>query len=79
MYSNIESGEESHFLGVDFVLCSQSGNDPQEHLARFGYKLNMKVKSLKNPSNIFGYIHEPCTVIWRVERRVLFLGQFCVM
>jgi hypothetical protein len=62
------------------VLCSQNGNDPQEYLARFGYKLNMKVKIFKkNPSNIFGYIHEPCTVIWRVERRVFFWGQFCVI
>jgi hypothetical protein len=47
MYSNIESGEESHFFGVNFVLCSQSGNDPQEHLAKFGYKLNMRVKIFK--------------------------------
>ncbi len=31
------------------MLCySQSGNDPQEDLARFGYKLNMKVNFLKN-------------------------------
>ncbi len=30
------------------MLCySQSGNDPQEDLARFGYKLNMKVNFLK--------------------------------
>jgi hypothetical protein len=27
------------------ILChSQSDNDPQEDLAKFGYKLNMKVK-----------------------------------
>jgi len=35
------------FFWVNFVLCSQSGNDPQVYLARFGYKLNMKVKIFK--------------------------------
>jgi hypothetical protein len=25
------------------LCCSQSGDGPQEYLARFGYKLNMKV------------------------------------
>jgi len=29
------------------VWCSQGGHDPQEHLAKFDYKLNMKVK-IKN-------------------------------
>jgi hypothetical protein len=34
------------------LCCSQSGDDPQEDLAKFGYKLNMKVKFLKHPSLI---------------------------
>jgi len=61
VYSNIESGEESHFFGSILCYVAKVANDPQEYLARFGY------------------IHEPCTVIWRVEKRVFFLGQFCVM
>jgi hypothetical protein len=33
------------------ILCySQSGNDTQEDLARFGYNLNMKVIFKKHPS-----------------------------
>jgi hypothetical protein len=33
------------FLAILFY--GQSADDPQEDLARFGYKLNMKVKFLK--------------------------------
>ncbi len=40
-------------LGSIFVLCSQSGNDPQEYLARFGYKLNMNVKIFEKILLIF--------------------------
>jgi hypothetical protein len=33
------------------ISCySQSGDDPQEDLAKFGYKLNKEVNSQKNPS-----------------------------
>jgi hypothetical protein len=31
---------------------------PYEDLAKFGYKLDMKVKRTKTPSYIFGYILE---------------------
>jgi hypothetical protein len=34
------------FLG-SILCCSQSGDDPQEDLAKFGYRLNMR---LKHPS-----------------------------
>jgi hypothetical protein len=38
------------------ILCySQSGNDQQEDLAKFGYKLNMKLTISKHPSIFFGY------------------------
>jgi hypothetical protein len=49
-------------------LCySQNGDDPQEDLAQFGYKLiNMKVNFLKHPSILFGYLLEPCIEeIWQ--------------
>jgi len=49
------------FLAI--VCYSQSGDDPQEDLAKFGYKLNMKEKVLKHPSIIFGYLLEPCIEI----------------
>jgi hypothetical protein len=43
---------------------SESGNDPHQDLARFGYKLNIKL--LKHPTcTIFGYLLKPCTEIWR--------------
>jgi hypothetical protein len=32
--------------GRSILRCSQSGDGPQEDLARFGYMLNMKVKFL---------------------------------
>jgi hypothetical protein len=48
------------FLFLNFflwaILCySQSGNNLHEDLAKFGYKLNMKVNFLKHSFYIFGY------------------------
>jgi hypothetical protein len=41
------------------MLCySQSGNHPQECIAKFGYKLNVKVIFFKNSSYSFGYLLE---------------------
>ncbi len=34
---------------LQFLCNSQSGNDPEEDLVRFGYKPNMKVNFLKHP------------------------------
>jgi hypothetical protein len=31
------------------LWCSQSGNDPLEDLAKFGYKLNLKVRIIEYP------------------------------
>jgi len=31
------------------MWCSQSGNDLQEDLVKFGYKLNVKIKFVKHP------------------------------
>ncbi len=36
------------------LCCSQSGDDPQEGLAKFDYKLNIQVKLLKHSFIIFG-------------------------
>jgi hypothetical protein len=38
------------FLG-SVLWCSQNDNHPQEDLARFGYKLNMKFKTAIPPIN----------------------------
>ncbi len=38
---------------VVFLYCIQSGNDLQEDLAKFGYKLNMKINSLNSYPSIF--------------------------
>jgi len=35
-------------------------------LAKFGYKINVKVKIFKTFIYILGYILEPCIEIWRV-------------
>ncbi len=43
-------------MGAQFWDIAKSGDDPQEDLARFGYKLNMKVKSL-NVLLCFWLIH----------------------
>ncbi len=44
------------------MCCSQSGDDPPEDLANFGYKLNITV-TISN-FYIFGYLLEPCIEIW---------------
>jgi len=36
------------FLGVQFCNIAKNGDHPQEDLARFGYKLHMKVNFFKN-------------------------------
>jgi len=46
------------------LCCTQSGNDLWEGLARFGYKLNMKVIK-KESLYIFGCLLETCIEIWR--------------
>jgi hypothetical protein len=38
------------FVFLAISCYSLSGDDPQEDLAKFGYKLNNEVKSQKNPS-----------------------------
>ncbi len=46
------------FFFVNLVI-SQSGNDPHEDLAKFGCKLNLKVKIVEHPFSIFEYILGP--------------------
>jgi hypothetical protein len=41
------------FFFLAILYCIQSGNDLQEDLAKFGYKLNMKVNSLNSYPSIF--------------------------
>jgi hypothetical protein len=42
--------QSNGFFFLAILCCSQSGDDPQEDLARSGYKLNMKVKFKEIPS-----------------------------
>jgi hypothetical protein len=42
----------------------------REDLAKFGYKLNMKVNCLKTSYFIFGYILEWCIEIWQVFLKI---------
>ncbi len=44
------------FLSYNFgYICSQNGSNPQEYLAKFGYKLNIEIKkNLKHLSMFFG-------------------------
>ncbi len=48
------------------IFCySQSGDDPQEDLAKFGYKLNMKINVLKHPSIFLAtYLMNRVLEIW---------------
>jgi hypothetical protein len=48
------------FFWGAILFHSQSGGDSKEDLARFGYKLNMKVKFGKASFYILGYPLEPC-------------------
>jgi hypothetical protein len=49
------------FFSGSNLCCKHNANDILENLARFGYKLNMKVIFFL--SYIFGYMHETCIKI----------------
>jgi len=53
-------------VGGQFLDIAKTGDDPQEDLARFGYKLNMKVKFLNATSIFLAHPLEPCVKIRRV-------------
>jgi len=40
-------------------LCRQSGDDPEEYLARFGYRMNIKLENFEHPSVFLATILEP--------------------
>ncbi len=44
------------------LCCSQSGNDLNEDLAKFGFKLHMKVVSKKRPSIFLANYHSTFTI-----------------
>jgi hypothetical protein len=64
------------FFFLNFVISSQSGDDPQkEDLAKSGYKLSMKAKLLKHWSIFFGYVLLTCIEeTWR-----FYLNYFRIM
>ncbi len=47
------------FFGGQFLICRQSGDDPEEYLARFGYRMNIKLENFKHPSIFLATILEP--------------------
>jgi hypothetical protein len=52
----------------------QSGHDPKEDLATFGYKLSIKVKIFRHSFYISGYILEPWIKIWRFLKFLIKFG-----
>jgi hypothetical protein len=64
----------SVFLDNLFFIVAKSGDCPQEDLAKFGYKPNIKVNSLKTISIFFPALFEPCIEnLWIFKR--LFLNS----
>jgi hypothetical protein len=53
------------------VLCSQSGDHPENNLAKFGYILDIKLEKIKS-FYILGYLLELIVKIWRFEKKKLF-------
>ncbi len=56
------------FVWTIFFIVAKSGDYPQGDLAKSGYKLNIKVNSLKTLSIFFPALFEPC---------IDFLKDFC--
>jgi hypothetical protein len=53
-------------LWVSFLLCSQTDDHPQQSLAIFGYRPDMKVKKKrKRIFQYFGYMLEAVVEIWQ--------------
>ncbi len=63
---------------VNFVMQPKWGSS-KEGLAKFGYKINMKVKFLKHPSIFFGYLLEPCSEIWPKIKKKKKLVKFWLL
>jgi hypothetical protein len=52
---------KSFLFFLSTLWCSQSADDPQECLANFGYKLNMKINVFTHLLNmVFGYLLDVC-------------------
>jgi hypothetical protein len=47
------AGLQCFFSFVNFVIGSQSGDDPHKDLAKSGYKLNIEIVFYKKPFYIF--------------------------
>jgi hypothetical protein len=60
-YIGLLSSSLPVFFFLEILCYNQSGDGPQEDLAKFGYKLNMKKKT---SFYIFGYLLELCIEIW---------------
>ncbi len=52
------------FLWVSFLWCSQTDDHPQQSLAIFGYRPDMKVRKIRI-FQYFGYLLQPVVEIWQ--------------
>jgi hypothetical protein len=57
--SQIYSHIATFFFGY-FFNVAKSGHDPQEYLAKSGYKRNIKIKIFITSFCIFGCLLKPC-------------------
>jgi len=59
-------------------MCSQSGDHPENHLAKFVYILDMKSKEPKNKESFFiiGYLLELLMKIWQKKFKSSKYGEF---
>ncbi len=64
-YIGLLSSSLPVFFWLEILCYNQSGDGPQEDLAKFGYNLTMKNK-IKTSFYIFGYLLELCIEIWRI-------------
>ncbi len=60
----------------NLYIVAKSGDYPQEDLAKFGYKPNIKVNSLKIISIFFPALFEPCIENLWIFKRLLLNSSF---
>jgi len=59
------------FLFFPILWCSQNDDQPQEDLAKFKYRLHMKVKEISRLLYIFAYMLEPNREILRFFKKIV--------
>ncbi len=70
MWNQMNSLEhQTRFLFFPILWCSQNDDHPQEDLAKFQYRLRMKVKEISRLLYIFAYMLEPNREISRFFKK----------